>query len=292
MKYNLSLGAIFKNEAPYFKEWIEHYLARGVEHFYLINDDSSDDYLQALDPYIKLNLITLFDVKIKMLFLNRQYVIYNNFFNIIKNETKWLIVCDLDEYIWSPLTINFNEILSSFEKESIYVCCPPSILFGSNGYIKQPDKIVPSFTKRQEINQKAVDFINKYMQTKYICLTSEVSEFGIHLCNIKNYNKGKVISPDPRDLNNAWFRLNHYRLQSKEKWIKNMNKTDVNCFNPSNACWFSPSLDYEIKRNKLLTDNYRTIQLFEGADKEQNQIEDHGLAIQNESIINKVRLDI
>lgn len=280
MKYNLALGAIFKNEAPYFKEWIEHYLTRGVQHFYLINDGSTDDYLKALDPYIKLKLVTIFNIEVKMLFLNRQYLIYNKFFNSIKNETKWLIVCDLDEYIWSPRSKNFHEILPLLEKENIYAYCPASILFGSNGHIKQPLEIVNSFTKRQEINHKTVNFIKKYMQTKYICLTSQVSEFGIHVCNIKDYNSGKVLCQDPTDFN-SFFRLNHYRLQSREKWIQNMNKTDVNCFCPPDACWFSPSLKYEIKKLKFLTDNYRTLKLFEEADKEQNSVEDLGLVNQN-----------
>jgi len=281
MRYNLSVGAIFKNEAPYLKEWIEHYLKRGVEHFYLINDYSNDNYLEILDPYIKNKIIDIFNVKTPQLFLNRQYSIYNHFFSLIKNQTKWLIVCDIDEYIWSPRCLNFNSLIPEMEKENIHAYCPSSILFGSNGHIQQPKEIVNSFTKRQEINEKTVNFIKKYMQTKYICLTSEVEEFGIHVCNIKNYNNGKVICPEPADLNNALFRLNHYRLQSKEKWERNLTKTDVNCFCPPNSCWFSPSLNYEIKSLSFLTDNYRTMRLFEDADKEQNLIEDLDLILQN-----------
>jgi hypothetical protein len=96
----------------------------------------------------------------------------------------------------------------------------------------------------------------------------------------KSSTKNEVYR-DPLLLNTSIFRLNHYRLQSKEKWQKNLSKTDVNCFCPPNACWFSPSLDYDIKNIKYLTDNYRTIKLFEDADKEQNLIEDKELFLQN-----------
>lgn len=295
MKYNLSLGAIFKNEAPYFKEWIEHYLARGVEHFYLINDGSTDNYLEILEPYVKLRLITIFDVKTKLLFLNRQYVIYNEFFNSIRDQTKWLIVCDLDEYIWTPLYLNFKEPISLMEKENISVYCPLSMLFGSNGYINQPNNIVNSFTRRQPMNEKTINFIKKYIQMKYICLTSEIVEFGIHMPEVKRDNNirklliappysgqfGEYMEPTEENLNKGLFRLNHYRLQSKEKWLKNIEKTDVNCFSPPDACWFSPSLSYEIKKLKFLTDNYRTLKLFEEANKEQNLVEDFGLINQN-----------
>ena len=43
--YYLSILAIFKNEAMNLKEWIEHYILNGVEHFYLINNGSTDNFL-------------------------------------------------------------------------------------------------------------------------------------------------------------------------------------------------------------------------------------------------------
>ena len=51
--YKLSVGALFKNEASILKEWIEHYLHHGVEHFYLINDNSTDNFLDVLQPYVE-----------------------------------------------------------------------------------------------------------------------------------------------------------------------------------------------------------------------------------------------
>ena len=42
--YNVSACAIFQNEAPYLKEWIEYHRLIGVEHFYLYNNGSTDNY--------------------------------------------------------------------------------------------------------------------------------------------------------------------------------------------------------------------------------------------------------
>jgi hypothetical protein len=47
-RYHLSVAAIFKNESKILKEWIEHYFLHGVEHIYLINDHSTDDFLAVL----------------------------------------------------------------------------------------------------------------------------------------------------------------------------------------------------------------------------------------------------
>ena len=51
-KYFFSIGAIFKNESHILKEWVEHYLFHGVDHMFLINDKSTDNYLEILEPYI------------------------------------------------------------------------------------------------------------------------------------------------------------------------------------------------------------------------------------------------
>ena len=47
----LSVLAMFKNEAPIIEEWIEHYIREGVEHFYLIDNGSSDNYESKINKY-------------------------------------------------------------------------------------------------------------------------------------------------------------------------------------------------------------------------------------------------
>jgi len=58
-QYTLSIGAMFKNEAPWLKEWIEYHRVIGVEHFYLYNNDSSDEFRAVLDPYIQQGIVDL-----------------------------------------------------------------------------------------------------------------------------------------------------------------------------------------------------------------------------------------
>ena len=58
--YYLSVLSIFKNETMNLKIWIEHYLWQGVEHFYLIDNGSTDNPLSILQEYIDKNIITYF----------------------------------------------------------------------------------------------------------------------------------------------------------------------------------------------------------------------------------------
>ena len=62
LMYNLVICAIFKNEARYLKEWVEYHRMVGVEHFYLYNNDSTDNYKEELKYYLDNNIVTLTDV--------------------------------------------------------------------------------------------------------------------------------------------------------------------------------------------------------------------------------------
>ena len=53
MKGYLSVCAIYKNEARYLAEWLEFHLLAGVEHFFLYNNDSTDDHREVLAPYLR-----------------------------------------------------------------------------------------------------------------------------------------------------------------------------------------------------------------------------------------------
>src|SRR5207248_10986601 len=57
----LAICAIFKNEAPYLREWIEFHRLVGVSHFYLYRNGSTDDWEPVLRPYIGDGIATIVD---------------------------------------------------------------------------------------------------------------------------------------------------------------------------------------------------------------------------------------
>ena len=63
-EHEFAICAIFKDEAPYLKEWIDyHHHVLGATHLYLYNNDSSDNYHDVLRPYIKAGVVELIDWK-------------------------------------------------------------------------------------------------------------------------------------------------------------------------------------------------------------------------------------
>jgi len=203
----LSIGSVFKNESLILKEWIEHYLFHGVDHFYLIDDNSSDDFLSILQPYIERNIVTLFQhTQPWDYYMGRQKDMYNHFFFPKLHETKWLAMLDLDEYLWSPMSIDIKVPLK--QCEHIGQIQVKNNIFGSNGYIQQPISIVQAFTKRSKyVNEGGV---------KYIINTSfKFKELTIHhafFIDKKDEENHFIILGPP------YFSLNHYSCQSREYW--------------------------------------------------------------------------
>ena len=60
-EYELAIGAIFRDEAPYLKEWIEFHKLVGCEHFYLYNNASTDNFYEIQESYIANGEVDLID---------------------------------------------------------------------------------------------------------------------------------------------------------------------------------------------------------------------------------------
>jgi hypothetical protein len=206
-KYYFSVGAIFKNESHSIKEWIEHYLHHGADHFYLINDNSTDNSLEVIQKYIDNNLITLFTVN-EPYYLGRQHNLYNRHILPLIKETKWLLMVDLDEYVWSQLDINLKNVLKPCEYlGQIQI---RQKLFGSNGHISQPKQIVKEFTKRSfDIHEQQKYIVNSSYD--FSSLNIHYADFYTNKDDIKDITKCMLI-------NTEYFVNNHYCCQSQDFW--------------------------------------------------------------------------
>ena len=159
-KHYLSIGTMFKNESWGLKEWIDHNKFHGVDHIYLINDFSEDDYLPILQPYIDEGYVTLFHNEVKDRFIGRQIVITNNYFLPIANDSQWFANIDVDEYLYSPKEIDLKKVLQKYTDYGRVIT--NWVWFNSNGFVNQPDGIVQNFIKRGEYNLEVMATLYSY----------------------------------------------------------------------------------------------------------------------------------
>lgn len=161
MKYYSSVLAVFKNESSFLPEWIDHYLNRGIEHIYLLNDDSNDDFYDKIFRYIENKSVTLKNVDSCDQDKNREWrqvYLYNKYYEEVISETFWIGIMDLDEFFYSPNTNNLNNIFKDFEKTPYQELLADWYWFGSNNQLKQPKEIVSSFIKRSRSSARELNF--------------------------------------------------------------------------------------------------------------------------------------
>jgi glycosyltransferase involved in cell wall biosynthesis len=129
-KYFVSVCLCVKNEAKYIEEFIKHYIDQGVDHFYIINNNSNDNIEEVIDKSgYKLNVTLITDnrdmniLKSDAGHLGHQQLINDNLYDIIKEETEWAILVDADEFMYGKNGHTIKSYLSSIDENigCIYV---------------------------------------------------------------------------------------------------------------------------------------------------------------------------
>lgn len=230
LKYHLSIGSIFKNESHILNEWIDYYILMGVDHFYLVNNNSRDNFLEKVEKYR--SIVSLYND-------NRNYSqieIYNELIlPIAKQETKWLLIIDFDEFVFNPNGLRFKDILMNYDDfGGVGV---PWIFFGSNGYIKQPSNVIQSFTTRKYYNKGILVNVKNFYNIRYI------NKLYIHHADINDNIlvscKNRQIIENGQELvcendiikKRYDFLINHYAIQSLD-FFTNIKMTRGDILNP------------------------------------------------------------
>lgn len=120
-QYELAICAIFQHEAAYLREWIEFHKLVGVQHFYLYNNLSQDQYYKELLPYLRSGEVDLIDWNFKTNpggdnWPTIQCTAYRHAINHCKNKVKWLAIIDTDEFLFPVQTMSLLSFLETYEE--------------------------------------------------------------------------------------------------------------------------------------------------------------------------------
>lgn len=118
-QYELSIVSLFRDEARFLKEWIEFHKMMGVQHFYLYNHLSQDDYMSVLQPYIDEGVVELGqlvkDPETYQDWHSLQNKCYNDTLKKARTITRWLAIIDTDEFIIPAKDKNLVEMLKRYQ---------------------------------------------------------------------------------------------------------------------------------------------------------------------------------
>lgn len=149
----LAICSVFKDEAPWLKEWMEYHKMLGVTHFRLYNNESSDNYLEVLAPYIEKGDVVLLNWPnekgdMENWALRRQWPACVDGIEKLQGIAKWVALIDIDEFI---LPLDDPDLLAFLEK---YENVPGLVLnwqcFGTSFLekIREGELMIESLTRK------------------------------------------------------------------------------------------------------------------------------------------------
>lgn len=212
----LTVCAIAKNEGPYFNEWIQWHVDHGVEKFYIYNNESTDNTIEVLQPYINSGLVEYRYIIGK----RRQTEAYDDCLNRHRYHSRWIAFIDLDEFIVPITNKTIPEFLKNFE--SFHAVEINWLCYGSGGAkTRERGSVMERFRTHSyfdcELNrhiktivnpQKALNFISSHHPTL-------LSGFAVDT-NGTPVRKYFFQRPPLHDK----IRINHYAVKSYEEFLE------------------------------------------------------------------------
>jgi hypothetical protein len=234
--HQLLVLALFKNESHVLAEWVEHYLAEGATAIHLINNNSTDDFLSPLQAFIASGVVTLHHDSRQ----HCQRQIYNEHLQRLRSQCRWLLVCDLDEFIYARGP--GRRISDLLKAQPMNVSCIhlPWKMFGSSGLQRQPKSVRSGFVSRANADAPHPCKTSEGgIPGKTIARASRIRSLDVHTCNLSwgrrilpngvAAGRGSFQTISEAALDSHPLHLNHYAIQSLELFTAvKMTRGDVN----------------------------------------------------------------
>ncbi len=214
-KYCLAVCGIAKNEALYFKEWLDFHRLVGVEKFYIYDNESSDNTKEVLEPYIAAGIVEY----IPWPGFKQQLPAYNDCLKNHADEARWIAFIDLDEFLVPAGTQSLADILNSLPPDAAQLIVD-GVTYGSSGHEKRPEGLVIENYKHRMLE-------HAHHHHKSILKPRLFAKSGTHRNHSMIFGKtvdenGMEIDPfaKPLILTRNKIRLNHYHCKSWEDYAK------------------------------------------------------------------------
>ncbi len=239
-KYDFAICAIFQNEAPYLKEWIEYHKIVGAKHFYLYNNFSQDDYLPVLKPYVNSGIVELVDWTEPNFQSYGQRMAYMDAIQKAKGNVKWLAIIDIDEYLVPKANETIPEFLLQFEKPGIGGVGINWQMFGTSyvSSINENQLLTEVLTLKAFEEHSENEHIKSIVRPEYVIEPPGVHNFnyreGYFQVNTDHEAFTGAISPyiatDKMQINHYWAKdeefFNSVKIPRRLNWGESMENID------------------------------------------------------------------
>ena len=242
----------------FIKEWVDYYLSQDVDLIYIIDDNSKDrtiyNFLNEDSKYSKVN-VDYQDDMYKNINTEKNGDLDKNSYpnqvynNKIKNKYKWMLYCDVDEFIVTKKNnkLTIVQQLQKISNNDINLIAVPWVLMSGGNLKENPQSILKQIKYRHDHDKKHPHSVRKFR-----CRYDEIECKSIfktqHFDYIKDHH------PIGYDKIYNGVNLKNERMNEKDFFLKNLRNKDIQ--NGVFLCYHYRYISEENTINKLKTNNW------------------------------------
>lgn len=222
----ISIVSIFRDEAKYLKEWIEFHLLIGVDHFHLVNNNSIDNYLEVLNPYISDKIVSLYNIDVEITnntpSRKNEEIVVHEWIKILNNialnsEDDWMIHVSTDEFMYPTTNDSIKEVLETFDNNVGEISVNWTLFGNSNTVLETDDLMIETLNKCSFF-----DHIDNYHVKPIFKPKALVMIPSVHYTNLKHGFIKVDATGNPNNFKTPYevrervfnpIHINHYRLR-------------------------------------------------------------------------------
>ena len=218
-EYEVSICAIFRNDARFLKEWVEFHIEQGVEHFWLYNNLSQDDWQSELHPYIDTGMVEIIDWPYESIKQEDWNIIqckaYMDGVKLSKGVSRWVAFLDTDEFLFSPKKKKLGHVLKQYKHyPGIQVHW---VLYGtSNVQEVKKGNMLNELVMRAELLSSGNRHLKSIVQPKYVVRCENPHYFYYSKRHSVNENFDKTYGCFHDNISVNILRINHYTHRDLE----------------------------------------------------------------------------
>lgn len=244
--------AIVKNEGRYLEEWISYGLAIGFDHFFLYDNESSDETAYIIKAAESAGVATYrFWPSVEN--DRPQLSAYNDCRKNMLEDYDWIAYLDADEFVNLKRHQNIHQFLDAYDgADAIWMSWK---MFGSSGHI---------------------DYTRRWTTARFTMAANSVSRLGKSIVKVKNLKASYVhtheLSEGARFINTTWkdmlhhpkchqdsgvvdvVQLNHYFTRSREEWAIKRNRGFAD-YRPNDPNRYRPDSEFSVYDRNEEVDN-------------------------------------
>lgn len=246
IRHELTACLKFKNAARFLPEWIEFHQIVGFEHFYLYNNNSTDNYLEALGPYREEGSVTLYEWPDTPAFPKAdEHCVAHH-----RDEARWIAFLDDDEFLFPTRSEDVRKILRRYEPYPALAV--HWLMFGSTGHLRRPEGLVlENYLLRAD---SVSPIINSIVNPRRVAASANTHQWLYQNGNIaSDENERPVQTSQSVPATAEVLRINHYWSKSLEDGENKVARGAV---------------------DRWAMENPRSMQLWHEFDSGMNQVED------------------